>query len=163
MPVSLRKTTPDDLDFVLEHENEKENACYVSQWTREEHLQFMNTDDLHYIAVDNDTNERVGYMIIRGLANGAPNKSAELMRLVAAIKGRGYGRQMLQCVKHVVFEELKMNRLWLDVVDDNARARHLYESEQFVYEGMLRQGQYFNGKFNNMCLYSIIADDRRKG
>ncbi|MDR6227149.1 GNAT family N-acetyltransferase [Desmospora profundinema] len=38
-----------------------------------------------------------------------------------------------------MFEEQKAHRLWLDVKEHNQRTRHVYQSLDFVEEGVLRE------------------------
>ena len=65
-------------------------------------------------------------------------QSLEFRRIVITDKGKGYGRESLRLIKKMAFEELSAHRLWLDVKDHNLRARHVYEAEGFMVEGVLR-------------------------
>lgn len=78
--------------------------------------------------------EAVGYVILANL-----HKSVELRRIVVAEKGRGYGRAAVRQIKRLVFEELGAPRPWLDVKENNSRARHIYTSEGFTIEGTSRE------------------------
>jgi RimJ/RimL family protein N-acetyltransferase len=52
-----------------------------------------------------------------------------------------------------------MVRLWLDVKESNERARHVYESEGFLVEGILREclkGEY---GFESLVVMSILRDE----
>ena len=40
-------------------------------------------------------------------------------------------------IKRYCIEELKCHRFWLDVLENNQRARYLYQSKGFKEEGML--------------------------
>ena len=44
----------------------------------------------------------------------------------------------MRAIKRHAFDSLSAHRLWLDVKEDNARARAVYEKEGFRYEGTLR-------------------------
>ena len=44
------------------------------------------------------------------------------------------------------------HRLWLDVMDHNPRARHLYASEGFTHEGTLREALFREGRFVSLHL-----------
>ena len=47
----------------------------------------------------------------------------------------------------------------MTVLEDNARAKHLYEKCGFVYEGKKRDAKYKNGKFVDMLMYSILKSE----
>ena len=63
---------------------------------------------------------------------------------------------MLGEVIRIAFDELSAHRLWLDVFEHNARARHLYESLGFVQEGVLREAFYRDGKHYSLILMSLL-------
>ena len=84
------------------------------------------------------------------------HRSIEIMRIVVRTPGRGLGRQILEEVIRIAFEELSAHRLWLDVFEHNARAHHLYKSLGFVEEGVLREAVYRDGKHYSQILMSLL-------
>jgi len=54
------------------------------------------------------------------------------------------------------FENLNLNRIFLMVFADNARAIKAYESAGFTREGILRQGIYKNGHYQDLILMSVL-------
>lgn len=136
--ITARPTEESDLDFVLAAESHPDNWPFVGQWSREQHQQAMaSADCAHRILCDPADMRAVGYTIVRGLEN--PDRTVELMRLVITEKARGHGHAALRWAKRLAFEEHGAHRLWLDVIERNARARHLYAAEGFVEEGTLRE------------------------
>jgi RimJ/RimL family protein N-acetyltransferase len=79
-----------------------------------------------------------------------------LKRLVVASPGKGLGRQIVKQLMQIVFEEFKAHRMYLDVYEDNARARHVYESLGFVYEGIMREAGERDGEFISLYLMSML-------
>ena len=59
----------------------------------------------------------------------------------------------------IAFRELGAHRLYLDVFDDNARARHLYESLGFQYEGVMREAAQRDGQWCNLRLMSMLEKE----
>ncbi len=98
-----------------------------------------------------------GYAILRGLAEAG--RSIELKRIVVGTPERGLGRKMITELLRIVFDELRAHRLFLDVFEDNARARHLYESLGFVYEGTMRDAAQRNGSWCNLLLMSMLEEE----
>ncbi|WP_047155377.1 GNAT family N-acetyltransferase [Aneurinibacillus tyrosinisolvens] len=154
--VKLRPTTSEDLDFVLCTENHPENCPYIFQWTKEQHkLAIENPNVAHFIVERATDSVPVGYVILLGIEE--IHQSIELTRTAFAEKGKGYGRQMLRLIKKWAFKEKKANRLWLEVIDHNTRAKQLYLSEGFVEEGLKREAVKFQGKLESIFVLSILS------
>jgi diamine N-acetyltransferase len=94
------------------------------------------------------------YAILRGIQEDS--RSIELKRIVVAVPERGLGRLILKELQRIAFHELGAHRLFLDVYEDNARARHLYESLGFRYEGIMRDAAQRDGRWCNLHLMSIL-------
>lgn len=159
--LAARPTSEGDLDFVLKTERDPENARFVSQWSREEHAAVMHDPACaHLILTAAPAGRAIGYAILRGL--GSPDRSIEFTRLTISEKGKGYGREALRLVKRHAFERLGAHRLWLDVMEHNPRARHLYASEGFVHEGTLRDALFRGGGFLSLHVMSMLEGEYRK-
>ena len=160
MNIRLLRTTEDDLDFVLSAEQSAKNRSFVSVWEREQHLGALTSKNLSHLIIENITDgNRVGYIILAGLADA--NQSIEFRRIVVTEKGKGYGKEALRLVKKMAFQELKAHRLWLDVKEHNVRARHVYESEGFVAEGVLRDCIKVEGGFESLVVMSMLCGEYR--
>ena len=153
--VTLRATAESDLPFVLEAERATD---FVRHWTADEHRAVMRDPDCAHWTIETDA-RRAGYLILRGLSS--PDGSLELKRLNVAERGRGLGRETLRLVKRVAFEELRAHRVWLDVMAHNAAARHLYASEGFVPEGVMREALRRDGRYVDLVLMAILEDEYR--
>ena len=155
MSIRLLRTGENDLDFVLSAEQSAENRPFVSEWRRAQHLDALTSPDVLHLIIENIADaSRVGYVILAGLAD--TNQNLELRRIVVTDKGKGYGKEALRLVKRLAFEELKAHRLWLDVKEHNLRARHLYESEGFVAEGVLRECIKAEVGFESLVVMSML-------
>jgi RimJ/RimL family protein N-acetyltransferase len=97
----------------------------------------MDENVEHHIIETFPASQKIGYVILRGLCEN--HRSIELKRIVITEKNRGYGRETLRLVKKLCFEEWRAHRLWLDFKEHNTRAHHLYESKNFMQEGVLRE------------------------
>lgn len=78
------------------------------------------------------------------------------------VTGKGYGTEAIKLILPYVFEDLKLNRLQLEVYSHNPRAIRAYEKCGFVKEGVLRQSLYYNGKYSDEIMMSIIKEDYEK-
>jgi diamine N-acetyltransferase len=160
--VHLRPTSPEDLNFVLDAERDPESARFILPWTREQHARALADPDVaHRIIELGSARDRVGFVLLLGLTS--PHGSLEFRRIVVTAKGRGLGRAAVRGVKRFAFEEHKAHRLWLDVKAFNARARHLYASEGFVEEGVLRECLRGESGFDSLVILSMLASEYRPG
>ncbi len=98
-------------------------------------------------------------MILRGL--GEESGSIELKRIVVANPERGLGRRILAEVIRTAFEEFHAHRLFRDVYEHNARARHFYESLGFVYEGTMRDAARRGETYCHLRLMSMLESEYR--
>ncbi len=156
--VRLRPTVEEDLDFVLQEEGREENRPFIGWWPRERHLDAITGGDLEHLILE-DEDAPAGYAILTGIEG--PGRIICLKRLMVAEKGRGHGRAALRLVKERAFGELGSHRLWLDVKEENARARRLYESEGFVYEGVLRDSFWTGEGYESLVVMSILESEYR--
>lgn len=81
--------------------------------------------------------------------------------------GQGYGTDAMNALADFGFGQLRLERLWLEVYEFNARARRSYEKSGFVLEGTERHAIYKLGKFHDVHLMSILraewaAQERKK-
>ncbi len=150
----LRPATPADIPRLVALERTPTARHFVGQWSEERHFETMTGGDARYFVSENDAGELQAYAILRGLAEAT--RSLELKRIVVARTEQGLGRKMLHEILEIAFSELHAHRLFLDVFEDNERARHLYESLGFVYEGTLREAAQRDGHFCNLRLMSLL-------
>ncbi len=155
--IKLRSAHLSDLDLLISIEQKSENSRYLSPNTKKEHEFNLQDENLDYFVVYSADNSFIGYVILAGKTN--PNSSIELRRIVITDKGKGYGRQTLEVIKKYVFEELKVNRLWLDVFEFNEVGLRLYPSVDFVKEGVLRQSFRGEKGFQNQVIMSILKEE----
>lgn len=76
-------------------------------------------------------------------------------------RGKGYGKEAMEIVMRYCFDELKLERLYLDHYTGNP-ASHLYLKLGFQYEGVLRKNCRKNGVLYDVHLMSILKDEYEK-
>ncbi|MFU1792606.1 GNAT family N-acetyltransferase [Paenibacillus azoreducens] len=158
--ILLRRTQAEDLDFVLDTEAVEDSRRYVFTWPKEKHEFAMNNDDQLHIIIENMAGEKLGYIILAGLRN--EHHCIELTRINMASKNKGYGKEAISLIQNYVFHKLQAHRLWLDVKEDNARARHVYESAGFTMEGTLRECIHTNGVYESLVIMGMLASEYKQ-
>jgi diamine N-acetyltransferase len=109
---------------------------------------------------ETERGELQAYAIMRGLKE--ESGSIELKRIVVATPERGLGRRILEELMRKAFEEFKAHRLFLDVFEDNRRARHLYESLGFQDDGVMREAARRDGQYSSLRLMSMLESEYRQ-
>jgi diamine N-acetyltransferase len=153
--IAVRSTTPEDVDFVLETERHAHNTPFIREWSREKHCLAINDPSIaHWIVEAKPNGHPVGYVILLGVGNN--DGSVEFKRIAIAEKGKGFGRDAVRIIKKVAFEQLGVHRVWLEVVEHNLRAKHIYESEGFVCEGVHREAARMLDKYESLIVMSML-------
>ena len=89
------------------------------------------------------------------------NGSAGLGILIGdpADTSHGYGSDAIRALLGLGFGELRLERIWLDVYDDNARGRHVYERLGFVQEATFRRGLFRHGRYVDVHRMAMLRDE----
>jgi diamine N-acetyltransferase len=155
--MTLRPAVASDIPHIVALEAAPGARHFVGQWSAERHRATLAGEDARYFVCQTATGDLEAYVILRGLAESSG--AIELKRIVVGVPDRGVGRGILKEVIRIAFEELRAHRLFLDVYEDNARARHLYESLGFVYEGLMRDAAQRDGTYCNLCMMSMLEHE----
>lgn len=163
MAITLRDAIVDDIAFIMACERRPGYAPFVGRWPEETHRANLADKDFRYrLACEGDVPR--GFAILHRTALRPQNMF--LKRTAMHDAERGHGRAVLTALCDWVFDETDTHRLWLEVVDHNARARHLYESLGFVAEGTVRES-YANadGTWRYHVQMSLLKPDwiKRRG
>ena len=81
---------------------------------------------------------------------------------------KGYGTDALNAISDFGFGELRLERIWLDVYQENMRAQRSYQKAGFTTEGTMRRAIFKHGKFADVHRMSLLRDEwlalpRRQG
>jgi RimJ/RimL family protein N-acetyltransferase len=159
--IAFRSTTKADLDYVSKMERAPENAAFIRQWSIQQHQSAILDDNMAHLMVQKTSdNKAIGYIILIGLKN--PDQSIEFKRIVIEKKNEGFGKESLQLVKNIAFENLGAHRLWLEVMEGNGRAIQLYKSEGFTSEGLHRESLKQGEHFVSLKVMSILAHEHNR-
>ena len=59
----------------------------------------------------------------------------------------------------IAFHELDLERVYLNVLSDNGRAKRFYEKAGFRYEGRFRKHLKLRGEWRDWDWYSILKEE----
>lgn len=154
--IRIENTQQIDVDAIVQIE--KANSAYIGQNDHASYNALLTDGNcLHLSIWSAEDNRLVGHILLFGVEN--TNKVLEFKRIAISEKGKGFGREAVDLVKKLCFEQLGFHRLWLDVFDDNERAWKLYESEGFVQEGLLRENIKTDKGYRSLRIYSMLEQE----
>lgn len=75
-------------------------------------------------------------------------------------RGKGYTSEALKLFSAYLFEiRENVHRLEVHADKDNLGSRKVAEKCGFTYEGMKRQAVFSRGKYNDLCIYSMLRHE----
>lgn len=150
MSVEIERAGADDLPQFAEMEQEPETRSFIVSYTLEEHRRSFADPEIIYLRILDDR-EIVGFFI---LALDPDGRSVEFRRIVVACRGKGIGQHAIARMEAFCRDSLARTRIWLDVFEDNALARHVYEKGGYVRFGEVA------GEDCRLLLYEKRMDSR---
>jgi len=121
---------------------------------------YLNGDAGGYnlVIADRETGKYLGQCALFMIDHVA--RKAELAIVLAPGNlEKGYGSEAMKLLLGFGFGEINLNRIWLTVNAQNARAIRVYEKAGFTREGVLRQDRYTGGKYEDVAVMSILREE----
>lgn len=166
MNVRLRKLESKDCDGMIEWMQDEEIRHSfrknMGDRTRDDALAFI-TDarnvlldgrDMHY-AVVNDSDEYMGTISLKAI-NKKDRNAEYAIGLRKKFWGKGVAQKATRELMKIAFQELQLEKVYLNVLSDNDRAIRLYEKCGFVLEGEFRNHLYLDGQYQNLRWYALL-------
>ena len=129
--VTIEKAILDDLSQFAEMEQEAGTSEYIVPFSLSQHQVEFSKPHVNYLRITND-DIIVGFFI---LALDDDGRSVEFMRIVVSDKGKGIGQAAINQLGEFCRDQLCRSRIWLDVLEDNQRGRHIYEKLGYTQFG----------------------------
>jgi diamine N-acetyltransferase len=91
------------------------------------------------------------------------SRHAELGIMIgdAISRGRGMGTEATALLCRYAFDDLNLERVWLQVDDANQPAKHLYGRLGFKEEGRLRRHAFVGGEYHDLILMGLLRGERQ--
>lgn len=126
--------------------------------TREFWDRVRRSDSEELLAIETLAGEFVGAVGLHGI--DPRNRQAELGIWIARSHwDKGYGTDAVRTMCRFGFREMNLQRVFLRVYETNPRGRRAYEKVGFKEEGRLRRGQFVDGRYVDVVVMGLLADD----
>ena len=114
----------------------------------------------HFAIVDENDNW-IGTISLKNIDKLA--KQVEYASITSSsVHGKGYAFTATKEIIEYGFEKLGLNRIYLNVVDENIKANKFYQKVGFIFEGCFRKAICIKGRIYNLNWYSILKSDKKQ-
>lgn len=158
----IRELQEKDAPFMLEWMHDKNLVEFLAndfqKMSIEDCLAFIQNshtqDGFIHRAVCNEQDEYLGTVSLKNV--DVKNGNAEYaIAMRSAALGTGASKAGTEAILQIAFDEMGLNRVYLNVLKDNMRANRFYEKMGFCYEGMFRGHLFINGAYRDLKWYGI--------
>jgi RimJ/RimL family protein N-acetyltransferase len=139
------------------------DISHVSELQQEAWFQSMSTSrtSRRYVARLRSNDAFVGVFRIDRI--DLSNRNAYVgADVVPTLRRNGYATEMFGYVLDYLFDQCALHRVALNTLNDNASALALYCKLGFVEEGRERQAIFRAGRFRDLVVMGLLADEWRK-
>lgn len=163
--MKLRQLKIKDVDRMLTWMHSKESkdifAKDFNKYTKEDVTNFVkmkNTkNNINYACV-NDDDEYLGTVSLKNI--DYDNKNAEYaISFMKEAQGTGAALFATKEILKQAFEELNLEKVYLDVLETNKRAIAFYKKVGFVQEGTFRRHFLKNNNYIDLLYFSILREE----
>ena len=166
--MKIRNLKMKDARLMLEWMHDEELVKFFPTNFRDKNLSdceaFIQAEDAcsRNWAICNDEDEYLGTVSLKhiDLKNGVAEYAIAMRKCALGTGASHYGTQE---VLKTAFEEMGLNRVYLNVLEDNVRANKFYEKAGFLYEGTFREHLYVDGKYRNLKWFALTKTDYLAG
>lgn len=118
-----------------------------------------NADIAIFSIIEATANSLIGSCSLRHIDHLHKNAELQIRIGKATKRGAGLGTEAVFLLLTHAFNDLNLNRVYLNVFSDNQRAIHAYKKSGMTIEGELRQACFINGAYQNVIVMSILRDE----
>ncbi|MBN2228577.1 MAG: GNAT family N-acetyltransferase [Candidatus Thorarchaeota archaeon] len=166
--VCLRAVQESDFDLLVKYFNALEirrflgapiprSRVYLEDWIMKRGSSDPWKDGLLELSIaDKYTDEFLGFVHLEDIKK--PHNRAEMGISIHNPEhlSRGYGTDAIRVILWVGFNILGLHSIYLDTMEENARAIHVYEKVGFKRIGLFRESEFLDGRYTNLLFMDIL-------
>lgn len=167
--VHLRPLAIGDTNNIVKWRNlqsVKNNLFSQAVLRPEEHMAYFNNIvqtgkcAQFIIVIDEKTGQKdIGTIFIKNIDHENHKGEYGIFIGEESARGNGYAKAATALIIEFAFKELKLNRVYLQVMEDNKNAIRVYENAGFIKEGIMREAFLKNDKYINIIMMSLLKCD----
>ena len=166
--MNLRSLEIEDLETLKKWRNEPSNRIHTREYrllnmiNQEEWFEMIHKDNPPKVLMFGVTDKHEKLIGVCGLTYiDWKNRHCEIS-IILYLKNwqkTKFAKETISLLEKYGFEELNMRRLWVEIFDTIPQNIKLFESLNFVREGVLRDKLWRNRKWHNSYIYSKLSTD----
>ena len=144
--ITLRKARQPELELFHKMEQQSHVGGFLDPHSIELHLSRFFDEDTTYLSIETVDEVLAGYIV---LVEHSASNSLEFARILIDQNFKGIGQEAMKLMEEYGIREYGVNRIWLDVYEDNSRGMHVYEKlgyKRFDQESIDGRMLYFYEK-----------------
>ena len=161
--MKLRALEVSDLPFVHKLNNEYSIMSYWFEEPYESLTELQYLFDKHLLDeserrfIVEDENQVV---IVELVEINYIHRNCEIQIIIKPeFNGKGYAKFAFEKATSYAFDILNMHKIYLYVDTDNEKAVHIYESQGFNIEGLLKEQFYTKGKYKDAYIMALLKHE----
>lgn len=123
------------------------------------YLNCLDADDRYDFLLIAPDGRIIGESVINEMDREARSANYRVCIFHAEECGRGIGTWMVKATRDFAFGDLRLHRLFLNVLSINPRAERVYRNAGFRREGVLRDAVRIDGAYADDILMAILEDE----
>ena len=161
--IALRRLEMKDIKGMLEWMHDDEiMSCFRMDVASEEKMRAFiersfSNENRHY-AIADEHDEYLGTISLKNIDQ--KNENAEY---AIVLRREAMGMGIAQCATKqlldIAFCELKLHRVYLNVLSENKRAIQFYEKMKFKFEGEFKQSLKVEDRYVDLSWYAVFKED----
>lgn len=112
---------------------------------------------LHFACV-NEQDKYLGTVSLKNIDETAKNAEYAISFCKLA-QGTGAALFASKEILRIAFDELKLERVYLNVITENERANAFYKKFGFIYEGVFKRHIIVNGELKDLNWYRLLKEE----
>ena len=165
----LRKLEERDIPGMLEWMHDPElnrwfrfDATHMTEEKVRDFITASFSESARHYAITDESGEYLGTISLEDI----DKENAHALYAVSLRKkaqGTGAAMAATKEVLRIAFEELGLERVYLNVLSENTRARRFYEKAGFRHEGTFRRHLRLRGEWQDWEWYAILREEYDPG
>lgn len=158
----IRKLEKKDAERMLEWMHDDAINCNFSvdfkSYSLEQVIGFIDNSfdkQNQHFAITDENDMYQGTVSLKNISYADLNAEYAIVLRNDAL-GKGYSQGATKEILAYAFNDLKLHKVYLNVLESNIRARRFYEKMGFKDEGMFLNHKYIQNEFQNLCWYAIF-------
>lgn len=167
--VYLRPLEPSDMEQIRRWANDPEiraltgEVLPMSRSGADEFLERVRTDHdrVWFAVVLKESDQVIGEAGLLRMFHAWRSTDLTIILGDKQAHRKGYGTEAIRLLLDYAFGYLSFHRVAVGVVGFNAPALRFYEKVGFKREGIERDGYYFDHRYHDFCMMSILEEEYR--